>query len=123
MSSSIGSGDGASRLASRRSYSSVRVGALVAKESTFPADDLPDRRDEVLAVLDEHAPVPVSPTSLYLAIPDKRHLAETFNALVDDGTIVIGEVAPGDDGYAEAMELAGLEPTAIPTPLRVYRRA
>lgn len=96
--------------------------ALV-KESTFPADDLPDRRDEVLAVIDAHAPVPVSPTALYLAIPDKRHLAQTFDALVADGTLHIDQVQPEDDDYGPAMELAGLEPTLVPTPLRVYRRA
>ncbi|MBW3582856.1 MAG: hypothetical protein KY455_07130 [Euryarchaeota archaeon] len=94
----------------------------MAKESTFPAEDVPDRRERILAVLEEHDPVPVPTTTLYLSIEDKRHLAEEFDRLVAAGEIEQTRLDPGDPHYKEAMRLAGLEPTTVPASLRVYRR-
>lgn len=89
--------------------------------STFPADDLPDRHDAIVAVLEAHHPVPVPPTRLYLSIPDKRHLAEAFDELVAEGTMERVRLGPDDPHFDEALALAGLEPTTVPSGLEAYR--
>lgn len=84
----------------------------MAKGATFPADDVPDRTEAVLAVLKGHAPVRVPVTALYLSIPDKRALAETFKKMETAGLIEQSTIAPGDEDYVAAAELAGLDATA-----------
>ncbi len=93
----------------------------MAKESTFPTDDVPDRSDEVLAVLKQHDPVPVPMTTLYLMVEDKRALAEEFQRLEAAGRIERSLVHPGDDGYdrVEALTRSGAQ--APPGPIGVYR--
>lgn len=93
----------------------------MAKDSTFPAEDVPDRSARILEFLKAHDPVPVPTTTLYLAIEDKRQLADEFDRLVADGVVVQETLKPGAPHYAEAMRLAGLEPTQVPTAIRVYR--
>lgn len=95
----------------------------MARESTFPTDDVPDRSDQVLAVLKEHAPVPVPVTTLYLNIEDKRALAETFGRLERDGRIERQEVRPGDAQYSEVLALAEAGELGVEGPVRAYRLA
>ena len=93
----------------------------MAKGSTFPADDVPDRSDAILAVLTQHAPVPVPSTTLYLAIPDKRALADEFERLVGRGAIERALLRPGDEQYDAAVRLAGFGVEAARAPIAVYR--
>lgn len=93
----------------------------MAKESTFPTDDVPDRSEEVLAVLQQHEPVPVPMTTLYLMVEDKRALADEFQRLEADGRIERAVVHPEDTDYARVEALTrsgGKSPTG---PIGVYR--
>lgn len=93
----------------------------MARESTFPTDDVPDRSDQVMAVLQKHAPVPVPVTTLYLSIEDKRALAETFGRLEQDGRIERTQVLPEEAHYAQVQALAEAGELGVEGPIRVYR--
>ncbi len=93
----------------------------MARESTFPADDVPDRSDQVIAVLEQHAPLPVPVTTLYLSIEDKRALAETFGRLEQEGRIERTQVRPEDAQYVKVQALAEAGELGVEGPIRVYR--
>lgn len=93
----------------------------VAKGSTFPADDVPDRRALIHETLARHDPVPVPTTTLYLSIEDKRALADTFEAMCRSGDIEALHLAPGDPHFDAAFALTGLRGPAARAPLAVYR--
>jgi len=93
----------------------------MAKGSTFPADDVPDRTGLVLAVLRQHDPVPVPATALYLSIEDKRALADVFQRLVGTGDIETVRLVPGDAHFQAAMRLTGLGDEARAAPVTAYR--
>jgi hypothetical protein len=93
----------------------------MARESTFPADDVEDRTAEVLAILTRHHPVPVPLTNLYLGVTDKRALADGFQRLEDDGRIERAIVRPGEAEYEAVARLAAEAGVLVPGPLGVYR--
>lgn len=97
-------------------------GRSMARESTFPADDVPDRRDAVRAVLARHHPVPVPVAVLYLSVPDKRALAEEFARMEAAGLIERAWLRPGEPHYEACARLAAEGAgVSVPGPLAVYR--
>jgi hypothetical protein len=95
----------------------------MARESTFPTQDVPDRSNEVLSILERHDPVPVPMTTVYLMVEDKRALAEEFHRLEDEGRIQRAVVMPGEPDYQKVFELTQGQDKATPGPIGVYRLA
>lgn len=107
-----------------RSISRENLQAIpMAKESTFPADDVPDRSSLVLEVLKQHDPVPVPVTTLYLGVEDKRALAGEFERLEQEGRIERDVVRPGDARYDRVHALLPEGEHAGEGPVGVYRLA
>lgn len=92
----------------------------MAKGSTFPTDDVPDRTADIVAVLRRHDPVPVPTTALYLAIEDKRALADNFARAEAEGLIERVQVAPDDERFDATWALTETEPE-VRVPLGAYR--
>lgn len=93
----------------------------MARGSTFPADDVPSRRGRILGFLAEHDPVPVPTTALYLAVADKRALADEFADLVARGEIEPATVRRDDPHHEAAARLTGLGQAAASAPVSAYR--
>lgn len=93
----------------------------MAKESTFPTNDVPDRTDEVLAVLQQHDPVPVPMTTLYLMVEDKRALADEFQRMESEGRIERAVVHPEDADYVQVEALTRSGEKSPTGPIGVYR--